>query len=175
MEAQGGLAVTMANVPKRWLLPAFKSPGQLRCEFDDLFEQMLGRHGISPEPTDLAMPAIESYVDKDTLVIRVDLPGIDPKDVEISVVGNNLAIRGHRESKQEEKGRHYYHREVSYGSFERWVPLPEGIRADQIKASYKDGVLEMTASLPRQVGGRKVQIAIESEPTAKAESAAKKK
>jgi HSP20 family protein len=153
----------MANVPERWS-PAFRVLGQLRREFDDVFERMLGHRGLSIEAGHAAMPAIESYVDKDTLVVRADLPGIDPKNVDISVVGNNLVIRGQRESEKEERGRDYYHREISYGSFERSIPLPEGVKADQIKASYKKGVLELTAPLPKESAARKVPITIESEP-----------
>jgi HSP20 family protein len=111
---------------------------------------VLGRRGLSIEAAHPAIPAIESYVDQDTLVVRADLPGIDPKNVDISVVGNNLVIRGQRESTKEEKGRDYYHREISYGTFQRSIPLPEGVKADQIKASYKSDVLELTAPLPKE-------------------------
>ncbi len=155
----------MANVPQLWP-SAFKDLGQLRREFDEVFERVLGHRAFDRESMRAATPAIESYVDKDTLVVRADLPGIDPKDVEVSVVGNNLVIRGQRESKKEEKGRDYYHREISYGSFERSIPLPEGVKADQIKASYKNGVLELSAPLPKEAAARKVPVAIESEPAA---------
>jgi HSP20 family protein len=153
----------MANVPERWL-PTFRGLDQMRRDFDDLFDRLLGRRGLSIEAAHPAIPAIESYVDKDALVVRADLPDIDPKNVDISVVGNNLVIRGQRESTKEEKGRDYYHREISYGSFERSIPLPEGVKAEQIKASYKNGVLELTAPLPRESAARKVPITIESEP-----------
>ncbi len=152
----------MANVPQLWS-SAFKDLNQLRREFDEMFEKVLGHHAFEREPERAAMPAIESYADQDTLVVRADLPGIDPKDVEVSVVGSSLVIRGHRESKKEEKGRDYYHREISYGSFERSIPLPDGVKAEQIKASYKNGVLELSAPLPKEAAARKVPIAIESE------------
>jgi HSP20 family protein len=157
----------MANVPSLWS-SAFKDLDQLRREFDDVFERALGHRAFDRESMRAAMPAIESYIDNETLVVRADLPGIDPKDVEVSVVGNNLVIRGRRESKKEEKGRDYYHREISYGSFERSIPLLDGVKADQIKASYKNGVLELTAPLPKEAAARKVPITMESESAAPA-------
>ncbi len=155
----------MANV-SRPLPPPLKDIGQLRREFDEIFERVLGHRSFAA-PEHAAMPSIESYVDKDTLVVRADLPGIDPKDVEISVIGNRLAIRGKRESSKQESGRDYYHREISYGSFERTISLPEGVKADQIKASYRSGVLELSAPLTKAAAPtRKVPITIESEPAA---------
>jgi HSP20 family protein len=164
----------MANLPRRWS-PAFAGLEQLRREFDDLYERVLGRPVLAPDFTQIGAPAIESYVDKGTLVVRTDLPGVDPKDVEISVVGNNLVIRGHRESKHEEKTRDFYHREISYGAFRRSVPLPVGVKADQIKASYKDGVLELTAALPKEAEHRKIPITTETKPAAKSDTAATRK
>lgn len=145
----------MVNVPQRWPL-AFKDLDQFRREFDDLFERMLGRCGI--KPAQIATPAIESYVENDILVIRADVPGIDPKDIDISVSGNNLVIRARRESKSKRKARDYRHREISYGSLERSIPLPDGVKADQINASYKDGVLEVTMPLPKEAAGRKISV-----------------
>jgi HSP20 family protein len=152
----------VANV-SRPLPPALKDIGQLRREFDEVFERLLGRQPAAA-PAHAAMPSIESFLDKDSLVVRADLPGIDPKDVEVSVIGNSLVIRGKRESSKQQSGRDYYHREISYGSFERSIVLPEGVKADQIKASYKNGVLELNAPLAKPAPARKVPIAIESEP-----------
>jgi HSP20 family protein len=90
--------------------------------------------------------------------VRMDLPGIDPKDVEITASGDQLTIRGKREQQHEEKTRDFIHREISYGSFERVVKLPGGVNPDQIKASYNNGVLELTAQLPEQSRTRKVPI-----------------
>ncbi len=164
----------MANVPQRWS-PALGGLGQLQRELDDLFERMLGRSKLTAQPTYLQAPEIESYVEKGVLVVRADLPGLDPKDVEISVIANHLVIRGHRESKQEAKGRDYYHREVFYGSFERSIPLPEGIRAEQVKSSYRHGVLEVTLPLPKEAMARKVPITAKPEPVAKSERSKKKR
>jgi HSP20 family protein len=96
-------------------------------------------------------------------VVRADLPGIDPKDVEITVTGDTLTIKGSREEQREEKDRNFVFKEVSYGSFERSIPLPAGVKADDIKPSYKDGVLELTAPAPKELAARKVPIEVDGQ------------
>ena len=94
---------------------------------------------------------IEETVEGDQLVIRAELPGIDPdKDVEISVQDRTLHIRAERrqETKEETKGRH--RSEFRYGSFARRIPLPEGVSEEQVTASYKDGILQVRVPLPAQ-------------------------
>ena len=83
---------------------------------------------------------VEDFVEGDTYVLRAEMPGIDPdKDVTVSVDGDTLTIRGER--REEEKDKH--HREFHYGSFTRSVTLPRGVKAEEITASYTDGVLEV--------------------------------
>jgi HSP20 family protein len=128
---------------------------RFRRDFDDLFDRFLGGR-LTRSPG--SGPALESYVDSGKLIVRADLPGVDPKDVEITATGDQLTIRGKREQQHEEKGRDFLHREVAYGSFERVIKLPGGVNPDQIKAAYNKGVLELTVPLPEQARTRKVPI-----------------
>jgi HSP20 family protein len=87
---------------------------------------------------------VEELIDDGTLVVRAELPDIDPdKDVELSVANGVLHIQAHREEKTERKDKDVYRSEFRYGSFVRNVPLPEGVKDDDITASYKDGILEI--------------------------------
>jgi HSP20 family protein len=108
------------------------------------------------------MLPIESYVKDGTLVVKADMPGIDSKDVEISVLGNVLTIRGERKEDKEIKDQDYVRRETSYGSFERRMTLPEGVAAEKIKASFKDGVVEVTMPMTKGAAPRKIPL--ETEP-----------
>jgi HSP20 family protein len=96
------------------------------------------------------------------LVVRADLPGVDPKNVEITVSGDQLTIRGKRERVHEEKEHNLIHREVSYGSFERSLRLPEGVKPEEIKAAYHHGVLELTIPVSDQPKTRKVPVQVET-------------
>ncbi|MGH7932098.1 MAG: Hsp20/alpha crystallin family protein, partial [Candidatus Binataceae bacterium] len=88
---------------------------RVRHDFDDLLDRFFGsRTGTEGHFESLALP-LESFIDKGNLVVRADLPGIDPKQVEITVTGDQLMIRGKRERSHEEKGRNFIQREVSYG------------------------------------------------------------
>jgi HSP20 family protein len=144
----------MANEPQAW--SPFRELDRFRRDFDDLFDRFLG--GRLSRPSQGSGPALESYVDNGKLVVRADLPGVDPKDVEITATGDQLTIRGKREQRHEQRQRDFLHREVSYGSFERVLKLPGGVNPDEIKASYTNGVLELTVPLPEQARTRKVPI-----------------
>lgn len=104
------------------------------------------------------MPALESYVKDGTLVVRTDMPGIEPKEVEVSVLGNVLTIKGERREKKEVKETDYIRREVRYGAFERRMTLPEGAATDKIKAQVKHGVVEVTMPVGEKLAARKVPV-----------------
>jgi HSP20 family protein len=113
---------------------------------------------------DLAMSSIrvEQFLDGNTLVVRAEVPGIDPeKDVDVSVADGMLHIKAEREEKSEQKSKTGYRSEFRYGSFTRTIALPPGAREEDVTASYKDGVLEVRAPAPEQApasGKRKIQI-----------------
>lgn len=108
-------------------------------------------------------PPVESFVKDGNLVVRADVPGLEPKDIEISVLHNVLTIKGERRTEKEVKKEDYLRREISYGAFERQMSLPEGAAADKVKASFKNGVIELTIPLAKEVVGRKIPIEIEAE------------
>jgi HSP20 family protein len=128
--------------------------------FDRLSDRFFGpgerRHSLWGE--EAWAPAVESRVENGNIIVRADLPGIDPKDVSVSVLGNQLTIEGERkqEEKKEEKG--YFYRELAYGKFSRTMTLPEGVDASKVKAGYKNGVLEVTLPAPEQLESKKIQV-----------------
>lgn len=100
---------------------------------------------------DWEAPAIrvEEFKDGDTLVVKADLPGIDPdKDVDISVSDGMLHIHAEREEKSEQKDKDGYRSEFRYGAFSRDIALPAGSTGDEVVATYRDGVLEVRVPLP---------------------------
>ncbi|HLI63016.1 MAG TPA: Hsp20/alpha crystallin family protein [Terriglobales bacterium] len=151
----------MANFIQTW--NPFREMEQFRRDFDELFDRFLGRGKRAVKEPSVFEPPIESYIEGDKMVVRADLPGIDPKDVEITVTGDTLTIKGSREEPRDEKERTFIFRELTYGTFERSIALPDGIKAEDIKASYRDGVLELTAPAPKGMATRKVPIEIDGQ------------
>jgi HSP20 family protein len=146
---------------------------RLRREFDEL----LGRFGfdggeLRSWPTASNRPAIESSVDGDKFVVRVDLPGVDPKNIDVQVVNGILTVKGTREEKRESDKASVYRREIRYGSFERAISLPEGIKAENLTAVHRDGVLELSAAMPKEVGAKAVKIQVEEKKPEAAKKAA---
>jgi HSP20 family protein len=94
---------------------------------------------------------VEEYLDGNTLVVRAEAPGLDPdKDIDVSVVNGSLQIRAERREEKEEKEKDSYRSEFRYGSFFRSLPLPPDVKEEDIKASYKDGVLEVRTPVPEK-------------------------
>lgn len=81
--------------------------------------------------------------------ITAELPGMEEKDVEVLLTGNAITLKGEKKEEKEEKDKSFYHMERSYGSFQRTVPLPEGIDINKVDADFKNGVL--TVRLPKTV------------------------
>jgi len=116
-----------------------------------------GMRGIGMSP----YVRVEDFTEEGTYVLRAELPGVDPdKDVELKIEGDMLTIRGERREEQKDKNHHEFH----YGAFSRSIPLPSGVRPEDITATYTDGVLEVrvparteeavTRTIPVQRGAR---------------------
>lgn len=91
---------------------------------------------------------VEEFTEEGQLVVRVELPGVDPeRDVDISIVDGNLRLRAERRQEEKVEHRNYRRNEIRYGSFSRVLPLPPNTKEDDIKASYRDGILEVRAPI----------------------------
>ena len=104
-------------------------------------------------------PDIEVREEPDHFLVRADLPGIKKEELNISVTGNLLTLKGERKGETETKGRDYFYSERFYGAFSRTLELPTEVEADKMKAAYKDGVLELT--LPKAESAKPKQIKVE--------------
>jgi HSP20 family protein len=94
---------------------------------------------------------LEEYWDDGTLVLRTEVPGVDPsKDLEVTVAEGVLRVHAHREEKAERKNKDHYRSEFRYGELTRTVRLPEGVSGDDVKATYGDGVLEIRIPVPTE-------------------------
>jgi len=143
----------------------------IQRELDDLFRKTFG--GITPSfGAEEWKPSVNCYTREGRYIVEADLPGVKPEDLDISVTGNVLTIKGERKAEWEEKKEGHVFHESSYGSFERSMTLPEGVNAEKVHASYRDGVLELTMPAKEAALPRKVKVEVEKESGHKGSKAA---
>jgi HSP20 family protein len=123
--------------------------------FSDFFEE------TSETELSQLTPSLDVTDGKDDIKVHMELPGIAKEDLEISLKDDLLTIRGEKKAAKEEKEENRYYVERSYGSFSRTVNLPAKVKADQVKASYKDGVLEIRLPKAEEDKVREVQVDVE--------------
>ncbi len=128
----------------------------LESQMDQLMKGVF-RGGVGAEQASKAWtPAVDVFSRDSDLVIRAELPGVDPaKDIDITVTDGVLRIRGQRQFEQRDEGANYFRMETSYGAFERSIPLPDGVNIDDIKAAHKHGVLEVVVPGAAQIAPAK--------------------
>lgn len=140
-------------------------------EMDRLFENFLGRAALRPfrsewpswgelaAPLEGRVPKVDVIDRDDQIVVRAEVPGIKREDLDVSVSDNTVTIKGEtRHEEKEEKGDFYRH-EISRGAFARTVALPHTVSTEDVKARFKDGVLELT--LPKVEKAKRRNITID--------------
>jgi HSP20 family protein len=106
-------------------------------------------------------PSLDMAETKDNFVVQAEVPGIDAKDIDISLTGDVLTIKGEKRQEKEEREEDYHLVERSYGSFLRSVRLPTEVESGKIKASYKNGILKVTLPKSEKVKAKEVKIKVE--------------
>ena len=137
----------MPGALTRW--EPFAELGELRNQLDRMFGDGRERGWA---------PAVDVVREKDSLVIHADVPGIKPDEVKIEVEDDILTVSGKHEETTEEKEKNFLRRERRYGSFSRSMALPPGVDPKKIKATTRDGVVEVTVPLPKQPEKKKIEI-----------------
>jgi HSP20 family protein len=105
-------------------------------------------------------PSVEMYEKDDKLVVRAELPGMKKEEIDISVLGDTLTIKGERKAESEVKDEDYYRCEMCYGKFSRSVALPAAVEARKVEASYENGILEVTVPKAEEAKPKKVEIKV---------------
>jgi HSP20 family protein len=152
-------------VPTRGTRDPFALLRQMTSELDRAFEgwpsfRWPSFRQIAASDSATWFPKIDVFERDNRLVTRVDLPGMKKEDVSVEVTDGQLALSGERKLEKEEKKDNFYRSEREYGSFHRAIPLPAGVKLEDVKATFSDGVLEVSIPLPAkpEANVRKVQI-----------------
>jgi HSP20 family protein len=133
---------------------------QLHGEIDRLFDTRLGRYGedSSQLATSDWVPAVDIREEADRYVIHADVPGVDPKDIEVHMEDGVLSIKGERQSESKEEREHYKRVERVRGSFFRRFSMPDTANAEAISAKSKDGVLEIVIPKQEKLQPKRIQV-----------------
>jgi HSP20 family protein len=141
----------------------------LEQEMSDLTRRFFGSGSFVPSTRfangEAWSPAVDVFSREGDLVVRAELPGVDPeKDIEISFQDGALTIRGERRLEEKTERDNYYRFESSYGSFQRSIALPQGVRAEDVRATYQNGILEVVIPKAGELtSAKKIPIAVGSE------------
>ena len=143
-------------------LTPFKEFERMRRDMDRLWDSFLeGAPRKRGEERGEWLPSLDVSETKNELVVKAEIPGMDAKDIDISLSDGVLTIKGEKKQEKEEKEADYHLVERSYGAFVRSVRLPKEVQGDKISASYKDGILKI--ALPKSEEAKKKEIKIKVE------------
>jgi HSP20 family protein len=133
---------------------AIREPWGLLNRLNRDLDGLLG----SPSTEVAYIPAVDVYEEKDRFVVKADLPGVQPDDIEVTAEKGILSLRGERKSEKREHGEGYERLERVTGSFTRRFALPENVQAEAIKAKFNHGVLEVSIPKQPEVAAKRVTV-----------------
>ncbi len=110
---------------------------------------------------DVRPPSVDVFEEKDDIVVKAELPGMEKDNIEVNLTDHTLTIKGEKKKEEEVKGENYYRAERSYGSFLRTLELPKEVRADKVKASFKNGILEVRMPKTEEAKAKEVKVKVE--------------
>ena len=154
------------------MLPVRWEPGREMVRLERLVDRMM-RHPFEPFRFWPALwdgrirPALDIYETPENVVIKATVPGTKPEDLEITVTGDTLVIRGETKEERNDTEEHYVLRERSRGAFHRAVVLPEGLDADKTEAVFDDGILTVTLPKTEKAKAKSVKVKVKEPDKAK--------
>jgi HSP20 family protein len=146
-------------------MAVMKQPYSFGSDFDEfpaglrVFQDSLSRLFSEPASRPWS-PAVDIYETENELVLKADLPDIDPKDVNIQIENRTLTLKGERKFDEQKNNRGFHRIERSYGTFTRAFSLPDTVDGEKVKADYKQGVLTITLPKKEVAKPRTVQIEV---------------
>lgn len=135
---------------------------RLKDDIDELFDRFMRSFSSSlPElfgAEGEIWPSVDVLEDKKNIIVKAEIPGMDPSDFDISISDNILTIKGEKKQEKEEKDKNFYMMERQYGTFTRSITLPVEVNEEKVDASYKDGVLKIV--IPKKKEGKESKIKV---------------
>ena len=139
----------------------------LRREMDRMWDRFFGEAPLARRIGEEWWPSVDVSETKDNLVVKAELPGLEAKDVDVSISGDILTIKGEKKKEEEEKDEHHHYVERYYGSFQRSFRLPSNVKSDKIDASFDKGILKVTLPKVEEAKKKKIEVKVKQEKKAK--------
>ncbi|MEJ2656370.1 MAG: Hsp20/alpha crystallin family protein [Desulfobacterales bacterium] len=139
---------------------SFGEVSRLRREMDDLFNRIFGETSLSKISFAKWQPLVDLSETDTHLIIKAELPGIEAKDVDVSITGDRLTIKGEKQQEKEEKEENRYRSERYYGGYERTIDLPVSIEEDKTEATFDKGILTITLPKVEKIKKKQVKIKV---------------
>jgi HSP20 family protein len=130
---------------------------RLQNELSRMFQRAFGPVAEEGMPW---LPATDVYEKENKIIVTMDLPEVDPKDIDVSVVDNTLKVKGERKHIKEVEEENYIREERMYGKFERIIDLPVSVKTEEVEATYKDGVLTITLPEAEAKKGKEIEVKV---------------
>lgn len=144
--------------------PVYSLQKEMNTLFDDFFKGFdLMPFEREPQRFGTFSPSVDVKDSGKDVTIKAELPGMDEKDIEVSLTDGAVTIRGEKKEEKEDKGKNYYRMERSYGSFSRTIPLPAGIDSQKADAIFKKGVLTITVPKTEEAKAKVKNIKVKTE------------
>jgi len=147
---------------RRGMMPGFID------EMDRFMERILGpRESMVrwpmfrwPEESEVLYPTVDIYEDETSITLKAEMPGMGKDEIDVQIADNMVTLSGEKKTEEKVERKDYYRMERSYGSFKRVLPLPAEVDAEKVKASFKDGILEL--KMPKAMeAAKKIKVKVE--------------
>ena len=138
---------------------------EFKTDFDSIFDHLLGNvNGTKVEPWEvlrLRVPAVDMEENDKEIIVKAEMPGLEPKDFQILLDHNSLTIKGERKEEKTEEKKNYHMIERNHSSFYRSIPLPSEIDNDKVRATYNNGILEILLPKSKPHKAKKITVNVQ--------------
>jgi len=138
----------------------FGELGSFRGETDRLRNRLFGERPLARAFAEEWLPSVDISETKDDFIVKAELPGLEAKDVNVSISGDLLIIKGEKKKEEEEKDEHHHYVERYSGSFQRVFQLPTAVKGDKVEATFEKGVLKVTLPKVEEAKKKKIEIKV---------------
>ncbi|RMD46834.1 MAG: Hsp20/alpha crystallin family protein [Aquificota bacterium] len=146
------------NVPTTFVWNPFRELARIEQELNKVFNEFLPAGRTESVQVQTWNPRVDVYEKDDKLIVEAEIPGAKKEDIEVKIKDNAIVVKGEVKKEEEKKEENYYRSERFYGKFERVIPLPVEVKAEEAKATFEDGILKL--EIPKATTEKEVKIEV---------------